>query len=50
MKSSIEDYDYVDVEGGVQGSDEFSGPPFKMRKNKSRPRKRAAATLEEGKR
>lgn len=48
MKSSIEDYDYVDVEGEVQPGDELSGPPFKMRRTRGRPRKKTAATLEEG--
>lgn len=48
LKSNIEDYDYVDVEGGIHPGDELAGPPFKMRRGRGRPKKKTAATLEEG--
>lgn len=44
----MEDYDYVDVEGGIQAGDDLSSPPFKRSRNKGKPRKKAADTLEEG--
>ncbi|KAF2894065.1 hypothetical protein ILUMI_12106 [Ignelater luminosus] len=47
MKGNVEDYDYVDVEGGGVSFVETSSPPFKKSKGRGRPRKKSAATLEE---
>lgn len=44
----MEDYDYVDVEGGATPLGDVISPPTKMRKSRGRPKKRSAATLEEG--
>ncbi|KAK4872343.1 hypothetical protein RN001_014372 [Aquatica leii] len=46
-KGSMEDYDYVDVEGSGLGFGDVLSPPPKIRRGRGRPRKKAAATLEE---
>lgn len=49
MKGNVEDYDYVDVEGGAGVTfADTSSPPLKKSKGRGRPRKKSAATLEEG--
>lgn len=47
MKSHMDDYDYVDVEGGIQSNEEITIPTSRPRKRKNK--KDDAAILEEGK-
>ncbi|XP_031356543.1 transcription initiation factor TFIID subunit 1 isoform X2 [Photinus pyralis] len=47
FKGNVEDYDYVDVEGGGLGFGDVLSPPPKIRRGRGRPRKKIAATLEE---
>lgn len=48
LKLNADDNDYVDVEGGIQPGDELDSTAFKMRKIRSKPKKKATDTLEEG--